>query len=298
MGQYGNQPDFGTRAVAITPKGFYDGGRVDVSYYVDSKGNTQTKTFTSTNLNVSTLKNGDPIVQAINGDEWFNFCEDDTPCWMYPNFDDSNSKFGKIYNRNAVNDSNFFSEGYTLIEQNVLNDMVNYDWNPYLGQKLKSIPTAAEDQAANGTLWTYNYDEATSGEDTFGFTALPGPIFFAGGFSDTGHATAFWCQNTSLFGKLGFESTRIFEYDVEENDTGNYVRLQVDVNEINKPEPLNSAALYVGTGGDLLVTVVGSKTPVMFKNVPDASFLPIIVSNVWERGDMGITTASDIIAIY
>jgi len=70
---------------------------------------------------------------------------------------------------------------------------------------------------------------------------------------------------------------------------------------------LGSAALYVGTGGDLLVTLAygqddgafaqGGAT--LFKAVPSGSFLPIIVDYVWaDDGDVITTTASDIIALY
>ena len=70
---------------------------------------------------------------------------------------------------------------------------------------------------------------------------------------------------------------------------------------------LGSAALYVGTGGDLLVTLAygsddgafagGGST--LFKNVPSGTFLPIIVDYVWaDDGSTTVTTAADIIALY
>ncbi len=70
---------------------------------------------------------------------------------------------------------------------------------------------------------------------------------------------------------------------------------------------LGKAALYVGTGGDLLVTLAygddggafanGGTT--LFKNVPSGSFLPIIVDYVWaDDGSTVTTTATDIIALY
>ena len=70
---------------------------------------------------------------------------------------------------------------------------------------------------------------------------------------------------------------------------------------------LGKAALYVGTGGDLLVTLAygpdqgafagGEAT--FFKNVPSGSFLPIIVDYVWvDDGSTTTTSAADIIALY
>lgn len=68
-------------------------------------------------------------------------------------------------------------------------------------------------------------------------------------------------------------------------------------------EALNSAALYIGTGGDLTVTVVGNGGDAIvtfFKNIPDGTFFPVIVNNVWATYDSDgyITTCSDIVALY
>jgi hypothetical protein len=65
---------------------------------------------------------------------------------------------------------------------------------------------------------------------------------------------------------------------------------------------LGSAALYIGTGGDLACTVIGGNSgqdnTTWFRNIPDGTFFPVIVSNVWEGigGELG--TCSDIVALY
>jgi hypothetical protein len=66
---------------------------------------------------------------------------------------------------------------------------------------------------------------------------------------------------------------------------------------------VRSSCLYIGTGGDVKVILSGvtqaNGTPptaaeaVLFKNIPDGSFLPVIVDYVLLTG----TTATDIIAI-
>jgi hypothetical protein len=69
---------------------------------------------------------------------------------------------------------------------------------------------------------------------------------------------------------------------------------------------LNSAALYIGTGGTLCVTVVGPTDTgaaepgaTIFTNIPNGTFFPVIVDYVWEATDEGgTTTCSDIIALY
>ena len=69
---------------------------------------------------------------------------------------------------------------------------------------------------------------------------------------------------------------------------------------------LNSAALYIGTGGTLCVTVVGppdigaaGHNVTVFKNIPNGTFFPVIVDYVWiSDGDAETTTCSEIIALY
>lgn len=66
-------------------------------------------------------------------------------------------------------------------------------------------------------------------------------------------------------------------------------------------------ALYIGTGGDILVNVVGGNgeggaygdNATLFKNVPSGTFMPVMVSNIWLNYDgAAITTAGDIVGLY
>tara|TARA_R110001632_G_scaffold72532_2_gene167624 strand:+ start:2381 stop:2626 length:246 start_codon:yes stop_codon:yes gene_type:complete len=57
---------------------------------------------------------------------------------------------------------------------------------------------------------------------------------------------------------------------------------------------VKNSALYIGTGGNIEVTAVGSSSAVVFKNIPDGSFLPVIVSSITAGAN---TTVSDVIAI-
>jgi hypothetical protein len=72
----------------------------------------------------------------------------------------------------------------------------------------------------------------------------------------------------------------------------------------NGQEILKSAALYIGTGGDLWVNVVGGnnyddlENATLFKNIPDGTFFPVIVTNVWATNDEISTTCADIVALY
>ena len=55
----------------------------------------------------------------------------------------------------------------------------------------------------------------------------------------------------------------------------------------------NGACIYIGTGGNLTVTMLGGQK-VTFANIPDGTFLPIQVRKVWATD----TDADDILALY
>jgi hypothetical protein len=72
--------------------------------------------------------------------------------------------------------------------------------------------------------------------------------------------------------------------------------------------PLNSAALYIGTGGTLVCKIVGGDANngtspgvvcTVFKNIPDGTFFPVIVDAVYGDDDGTETTTCDnIVALY
>lgn len=58
---------------------------------------------------------------------------------------------------------------------------------------------------------------------------------------------------------------------------------------------VRNCALYLGSGGNIEVTLMGSPDiPVVFKNIPNGSFLPCIVSTIVTGAN---TTVADIVAI-
>ena len=57
---------------------------------------------------------------------------------------------------------------------------------------------------------------------------------------------------------------------------------------------VKNSALYIGTGGDIEVTTISGSSSVVFKNIPDGSFLPVIVKSIVAGSN---TTVSNIIAI-
>lgn len=73
-------------------------------------------------------------------------------------------------------------------------------------------------------------------------------------------------------------------------------------------KPLGSAALYIGTGGTLVCKVVGGDADngtsvgsicTVFKNIPDGTFFPVVVSNIYVSDNGTETTTCDnIVALY
>src|ERR1700722_9533725 len=62
--------------------------------------------WTKENLNVSTFRNGDPILEAQSYEEWRKAWDKHQPAWCYYKGDSANgNKYGKLYNWYAVNDS-------------------------------------------------------------------------------------------------------------------------------------------------------------------------------------------------
>lgn len=59
----------------------------------------------SENLDVISFRNGDIIPEAKTDEEWRLAGENGNPVWCYLNNDTANSKYGKLYNWYAVNDS-------------------------------------------------------------------------------------------------------------------------------------------------------------------------------------------------
>jgi hypothetical protein len=66
----------------------------------------------------------------------------------------------------------------------------------------------------------------------------------------------------------------------------------IDAHDTNTFSP---GYLYVGTGGDVKVKLADSATAVTFKNVPDGTFMPIIVTMVYSTGTV---TATNFIIVY
>ena len=132
------------------------------------------QTWTTKNLNVSKYRNGDliPEVQSI-GVNRYDWCNLTTGAWCYYNNDTSNgSKYGKLYNWYALNDTRGLApKGYHIPSNEEWITLLSYlGENP--GHKMKET---------GPTHWG---NENTLNTNESGFTGLPGG--WRGGNEDSG----------------------------------------------------------------------------------------------------------------
>jgi uncharacterized protein (TIGR02145 family) len=137
------------------------------------------------NLNVDKFRNGDPIPEAKTNEEWRKKGENGQPAWCYyyngPEYGD---RYGKLYNKYAVNDPRGLApEGWKIPS--------NEDWqrlfdflDPSPALQMKSID-----------YWAFTRDSGPSGNGSneSGFSALPGGYRRHDGiFSRLGYDAYFW----------------------------------------------------------------------------------------------------------
>lgn len=97
--------------------------------------------WTNVNLGASTFRNGDTIKEVKSSQEWINATSLKFPAWCYYNFDSVNgSKYGKLYNLFAINDSrNIAPNGYRIPNDKDWSDLINKNGGVSVaGLKMKS----------------------------------------------------------------------------------------------------------------------------------------------------------------
>jgi len=135
-----------------------------------------TQTWTSTNLDVSTFKNGKPIPEIESPKEFYRAGLNGKPAWCYYNKNSSDrSKYGKLYNWYAVHDSNGLApEGWHIPTDDEWAILINYlGGSNIAGKKMKS-------------------DIYWDGNNNSGFNALPAGYSTNGKSDDAGAYASFW----------------------------------------------------------------------------------------------------------
>ncbi len=135
------------------------------------------------NLNVDKFRNGDPIPQVKGKEAWEQAGNDRQPAWCYANNDPkTGSKYGKLYNWYAVNDSRGLApEGWHVPSQDEWTRLVNY-----LGGESLAFEKL---QTTKG--WRIN------GTNESGFSALPnGTRGVYGPFESIDNYASWWTSST------------------------------------------------------------------------------------------------------
>lgn len=119
----------------------------------------------SKNLDADKFRNGDPIPQAKTLEEWDKYNNNKQPAWIYYENDPINGeKYGKLYNRYAVNDPRGLApNGWQIPNTKDLILLINYlGGKDIAGGKMKS-----------DTGWSSTGFES-NGDNNSKFNALPG----------------------------------------------------------------------------------------------------------------------------
>jgi uncharacterized protein (TIGR02145 family) len=143
-----------------------------------------TQVWTSTNLDVSTFRNGDPIPQAKTDAEWKGAGENKQPAWCYYDNDPSNgTKYGKLYNWYSVNDPRGLApKGYHIPTDAEWTKLSHYLGGSGAGTKMKS---------------TSGWVNDGNGNNSSGFSGLPGGCRYSNGsFNNSDGLLGVWWSSS------------------------------------------------------------------------------------------------------
>lgn len=166
------------------------------------------------NLNVDKFQNGDLITEAKTKEEWMDAQENEKAVWCYYDNNSTNgSKYGKLYNWYAVNDSRGLApkgwhiptdEEWNLMECYLLDNEGEIENCPHIANLMK-----------NPVFWNNNEDITNETE----FSALPsGKRDLFGFFENEGCESYFWTASEegegggqSLAGNKDYARYRMFD---------------------------------------------------------------------------------------
>jgi len=190
---------YGNERVITTPPSFVDVG---------------TQNWSTTNLRVSTYRNGDTIPFAANTSEWLTYNSTKTGAWRYYNDDPSTELiYGKYYNSFALLDPRLIAPtGYhipTLEEWPLLNSYLLSQSNVFSGLKNISL-----------NVWTPPNGNATN---AYLFEAMPGGaiMFDSSGYNINGWGY-YWMYTQGANSPLGAPKYAYFGFNGDSSPDGGY----------------------------------------------------------------------------
>ena len=164
----------------------------------DIEGNTYktikigTQTWMAENLRTTKYRNGTPIKNITDDDEWGN---DKTGAWCYYENDESNNKlYGKLYNWYAVTNNNqICPKGWHVPTDEEWTTLINY-LDPEADGGDKDDNIAGGKMKSTGTqCWISPNEGATNSS---GFSALPGGYREDGGIFGYIRFLGIWSSST------------------------------------------------------------------------------------------------------
>ena len=161
-----------------------------------------TQVWMTKNLDVSTFRNGDPILQVKSNEEWIKAGKDGKPAWCYyKNKKKNGKKYGKLYNWHAVNDS----RGLAPTGCHIPTDAEWTILSAYLG---------GEDAAGKKMKSTSGWNDEGNGTNSSGFSGLPGGTRGKSGYCSSIGSFGYWwsaseydtsyAYSRSLYGNIDF----------------------------------------------------------------------------------------------
>jgi uncharacterized protein (TIGR02145 family) len=142
------------------------------------------QTWMTENLNVDRFRNGDLIPEAKSVSQWEQAGKNKQPAWCYYNNDPANGKkYGKLYNWYAVNDS----RGLAPHGWHIPSDKEWTILSSFLGGDI---------EAGNRMKSDFDWDYDGNGNNSSGFSGLPGGFCFNNGFSiNIGNNGVWWSSS-------------------------------------------------------------------------------------------------------
>jgi uncharacterized protein (TIGR02145 family) len=181
-----------------------------------------TQVWMTSNLDVSTFRNGDPIREAKTDEEWREAGDNKKPAWCYYENDPANGeKYGKLYNWYAVIDPRGLAPvGYHIPsdhEWSVLTDFLTTEADKNginePGRKRTFGYLGVQMHRADANWTTCDF-----GNNSSGFSGLPGGSRDSGIFDYVGYIGSWWSSSEISAERAWFRSLSCANLDRSEGD--------------------------------------------------------------------------------
>ena len=192
------------------------------------------QTWMAENLNVSTFRNGDTILEVKTTEEWIKAGKEGKPAWCYYDNDTANGRiYGKLYNWYAVDDKRGLApDGWHVATDEEWTTLSHFLGGEFTaGKKMKSLSgwksrtSGGSKKCPNCASWNAEYRKkvlchtckgsrsvlapkitrSCNGTNSSGFSGLPGGIRSGskGNFEDIG-VHGFWWTSTKSEADLAY----------------------------------------------------------------------------------------------